>query len=600
MVLAGTSAPREAGAEPVAQGQEPAGPLDPREHQLHEILWAVYRLAARDFSYRVPERVGDDTHGYIAVGINMLAQALEETTVSRRYLDSVLETMIDPLFVVSEGGVVRANAAALRELGCTAEQLSGEPLEEVMLLGDEQRTPLTFAHLRACCSGGAVRDLKVRLVCQDGRHVEASVNASTLVGAPGPEQMVLVARNMTEVLGLLDAARDGVRAQADFVATVSHELRTPMQGVIGTTSLMLQSSLMNHSTLSDEQRGQLGVVMRSAETLVTLLDDLLDFSKLDARRMRLDVHAFSVAGLVEDVTTLLESKAREAGLSLTCRIDPALPERLVGDSDRLRQVLTNLCGNAIKFTDQGGAELRVSVLEAAGAERMRLRFEVVDTGIGIAPAARASVFEPFVQAPGTERRRFGGTGLGLAISRHIVRLMGAELWCESEAGRGSRFWFDLELAVARKPISNRPGGATDFAADLRVLVAEDNPTNRSLLVSMLHILGVAAEGVADGQAAVDALAREHYDLVFLDWDMPNLDGPGAARAIRARESGLAHVPVVCMTGYPSLGDDAPWRRAGMDDMLAKPFHLSELNDVLARWLRRDRKLPPDGERTTHD
>jgi PAS domain S-box-containing protein len=550
-----------------------------RERQWEEILAAVYRLAAHDFAHRLPARAGGDISDYIALGINMLAQVLEETTVSRVYLDSILDTMIDPLFVVDESGVVHANAASARELGIVARSLRGRPLETLMRLGEHGTVPLSYAQLRACCSEGAVRDLKVRLLCDDGRQLVASVNASELRGDSGASgRMVLVARDMTEVLGLIEAAREGVRARSEFVAMVSHELRTPMQGVIGTASLMIEQG-----GLSATQCEQLEIIQRSSELLVSLVDDVLDLSKLDARRVELAVREFSLHALVRDVVKLLEGRALRAGLRLLATLGASAPDLVVGDPDRLRQVLINLCGNAIKFTEQGWVELRVDALQLIGRQA-RLRIEVVDTGIGIPRAAQSAIFEPFMRD--TSARRFDGTGLGLSISRHIVQLMGSELLCESEPGHGSRFWFDLTLPLAAAaPSAAPPERAPELAGrGGSVLVVEDNPILRSLLGSMLAALGVQGEIVANGSAAVQAAARARFDLVLMDWDLPEMSGADAARAIRETGRSQRHLPIICMTGYALREHDSAWAASGMDGLLAKPFRITDLKAVLSRWI----------------
>ncbi len=558
----------------IGSGSEPAGAAlsARRESQWEEILAAVYRLAAHDFAHRLPVRAGGDIADYVALGINMLAAVLEETTVTRSYLDSVLDTMIDPLFVVDGQGVRHVNQAAARALGLSADALRGRPLEALMRLGDQNEQPLSYAQLRAFCREGSARDLKVRLCCEDGRELIASVNASQLAGS---EQMVLVARDMSEVLGLLEAAQRGVRARSEFVAMVSHELRTPMQGVIGTASMMLETG-----ALSEVQREQLDLIQRSAETLVSLVDDVLDLSKLDAERVELDLRPCSLHALVRDVVRLMEAKALRAGLHLLATIGRDAPDHVVADPDRLRQVLLNLCGNAIKFTEHGTVELRMSAV-AAEPEQLGVRIEVIDTGIGISSLAQGTIFEPFVQDPSA--RRFGGTGLGLSISRHLVRLMGSELACESEPGRGSRFWFDLVLAPGELPQQSSQPEQLSSARAGAVLAVEDNALLGSLLQSMLASLGLRAQIVSTGSAALAALAREPFDAVLMDWELPEMSGPEAARALRRTDAGQ-RLPIICVTGYAIREHDPAWLAADMDALLPKPFRLTDLRKVLARWL----------------
>jgi PAS domain S-box-containing protein len=559
-----------------------------QQHQLEDILSAVSRLAAHDFAHRMREPNGDDISDYIVHGVNMLAEVLEETTVSRRYLDAIVDTMVDALLVVSPSGIMHANAAAVAQLGGPGARLRGAPLERFMRLDDEAGTALRYDALRERCKGGPVRDLAVKLMCANGRAVTASVNASLLENSPGGgDQIVLVVRDMTEVLGLLQAAHQAVAEKSRFLASVSHEMRTPMHGVIAMTSLLLQNEERG------PQRERLEVVQRSAGALVSLVDDLLQLSKLDAGRTQLELGDVSLAALTQDVVALLSSKGQQASLAVTAQLDARVPERVRADEGRLRQVLVNLIGNAIKFTERGSVEVIVSVLVRA-SRAATVRFEVVDTGIGIPEAEIASIFEPFIQAT-SERGRFGGTGLGLTISRHLVRLMGSDLACQSTVGAGSRFWFDLDLDLSEEgsPVASIADGQAAATPDRsrswhgagRVLIADDEPSNRAVLVAMVQSLGPDAEAVANGRDAAEAVASGAYDLVLMDWEMPEMNGVQATRAIRARESGGIRVPIVCLTGHATELIRSAVQQAGFDGCMQKPFLLSQLTEVLSRYLR---------------
>jgi PAS domain S-box-containing protein len=549
-----------------------------QQQQLEDILSAVSRLAAHDFGHRMREPSGDDISDYIVHGINMLAEVLDETTVSRRYLDAIVDTMVDPLLVVSSSGIMHANAAAVAQLGGPGARIRGLSLERFMRLDDEAATALSYESLRERCMSGPVRDLAVRLCCANGRKVTASVNASLLENSPGGgDQVVLVVRDMTEVLGLLDAAHRAVADKSRFLASVSHEMRIPMHGVIAMTSLILQDEDRAH------QRERLEVVHRSASALVSLVDDLLQLSKLDAGRAQLELGDAALAPLVRDVVALLTSKAAQAGLTVGANIDETLPDRVRADAGRLRQVLLNLLGNAIKFTERGRIDVSVTVL-AQESHTVIIRVEVVDTGIGIAESDIAAVFEPFVQATG-DQARYAGTGLGLTISRHLVRLMGADLLCESTLGRGSRFWFDLELETSVSqpaPLHERPASWHGVG---RVLIADDEPSNRAVLVAMVQSLGPAAVAVVNGREAAEAVASGIYDLVLMDWEMPDMNGVQATRAIRARESHGTRVPIVCLTGHATELIRSAIQQAGFDGCMQKPFLLSQLTEVLSRYLR---------------
>ncbi len=552
-----------------------------QQQQLEGILSAVSRLAAHDFAHRMPEPSGDDISDYIVHGVNMLAEVLEETTVSRRHLDAIVDTMVDPLLVVSSTGITHLNAAAATQLGGSRDRLRGLPLERFMRLDDEVGSPLRYESLRDRCENGAVRDLAVRLLCTGGRKVTACVNASLLENDPSHgDQIVLVVRDMTAVLGLLDAAQQAVADKSRFLASVSHEMRTPMHGVIAMTSLMLRGELQQ------TQREQLAVIQRSAGALVSLVDDLLQISKLDAGYAQLELEDLSLTALAQDVVALLASQGEQAGLWVKAALDKGLPEQVRGDTGRLRQVLVNLLGNAIKFTERGGVEVRVSVIERTESH-VKARIEVVDTGIGIAETDQGAVFEPFVQRASVAQR-IGGTGLGLAISRHLVQLMGSELCCDSVLGEGSRFWFDLDLelvqsmASKRDTRSNRP---VPWNHEARVLIADDEPGNRAILVAMVESLGAKAEAVANGREAAEAVATGRFDLVLMDWEMPEMSGVQATRAIRAREAHGVRVPIVCLTGHATEFIASAIQQAGFDGCMQKPFLLGQLAEMLSRFLR---------------
>lgn len=549
-----------------------------QQQQLEDILSAVSRLAAHDFGHRMREPSGDDISDYIVHGINMLAEVLEETTVSRRYLDAIVDTMVDPLLVVSTSGIVHANAAAAAQLGGPGARIRGLPIERFMHLDDEGGTALSYHALRERCASGPVRDLAVKMFCVNGRVVTASVNASLLENSPGGvDQVVLVVRDMTEVLGLLDAAQRAVADKSRFLASVSHEMRIPMHGVIAMTSLILQEEDRSH------QRERLEVVHRSASALVSLVDDLLQLSKLDAGRTQLELGDAALAPMVRDVVALLASKGEQAGLTVQAKIDDTLPDRVRADAGRLRQVLLNLLGNAIKFTQRGRVDVNVSVI-ARTNRAATVRLEVIDTGIGIADTDIAAIFEPFVQATG-DQARYSGTGLGLTISRHLVRLMGSDLLCESRVGKGSRFWFDLDLETSASQPEPLRQKASSWHGAGRVLIADDEPSNRAVLVAMVESLGAEAQAVVNGREATEAVANGSYDLVLMDWEMPEMNGVQATRAIRARESHGARVPIVCLTGHATELIRSAIQQAGFDGCMQKPFLLSQLTEVLSRYLR---------------
>ena len=370
-------------------------------------------------------------------------------------------------------------------------------------------------------------------------------------------------------------------AKGQFVANMSHEIRTPMNGVLGLLEML------SHGRLSAEQKGLVEVAHSSAESLLNVINDILDFSKIESGRLDLEQIPFDLRRLVEDVAGLFTASARSKQIELVCFVSPGLPARVLGDPHRLRQILTNVLGNGVKFSLSGEVALRVEVCAQEG-ERSRICFEISDTGIGMTPEQLERLFKPFVQADGSTTRRFGGSGLGLAISKDLVELMGGDIQVESTFGQGSRFRIRL-------PFEHQPGTAepTDDAAPMldrtfkaRLLLAEDNPVNHQVAIGMLKRLGIEPELVQNGAEAIERLASGRYDAVLMDMQMPVLDGLGATRHWREREhrEGRLHTPIIAMTANAMAADRDACLDAGMDDYLAKPVKLADLSETLARWL----------------
>jgi PAS domain S-box-containing protein len=425
---------------------------------------------------------------------------------------------------------------------------------------------------RTLCAGGEWRWLQ-------GSPAPIRDETGATIGAVTVLRDVTARRAMEDELRRKRAeAEAAVRAKSEFLANMTHELRTPLNAIIGFSGLLKDSS-----ELSERSARQIALIWEASQTLLGVVNDVLDFSKLEAGSIEPDLQAFDPEQLARSTVELLSGQALAKGLTVSVKVSGD-EGPLMGDATRLRQVMLNFLSNAIKFTARG--EIALTVSQRADGEARRLRVEVRDSGIGVPPEQAEAIFDRFTQGDASISRQFGGTGLGLAISKRIIEALGGEIGVISAPGEGSTFWFELTAPPAQAALAAEPAGEAPapIAAALRLLVVDDNAVNRELITALLAPFGLDIETAVDGVEAIEAVAREPFDLILMDVQMPTMDGLTATRRIRASAApGAPRIPIIAMTANVLTEQVERCLAAGMDDHLGKPISPQKLLEAIGRW-----------------
>ena len=513
---------------------------------------------------------------HAALSRNKLCRQLEAAQSSlissEKRFQNIIINNADGIVVVDLGGRIRfVNPSAEKLFGATAEQLAGEPFGYVLIPGGSME-------IEVLSRDGVLKTVEMRVV-------QSRWDGSEFVYLASLRDISSRKRLERDLTTMKEAAEAANRAKSQFLANMSHEIRTPMNGILGMTELLLASELTR------KQRDYLDMVRQSASSLMEILNDILDFSKIEAGKLELEEVVFDLHATIRSAIRIFTALAQNKGLTLSYSVSENVPKRVRGDSGRLRQVIANLVGNAVKFTSEGTVHLKAECIQMEdprAQSQVIVRMSVADTGPGIPKAKLGTIFESFTQADDTSTRKYYGTGLGLAICKHLVERMNGRIWVESKEGKGSHFFFEIALSAVEEtaPIALPKPPPKPRISPLTILLAEDNLINQMFATEILEQDGHRVIAVANGAEALATLASQVVDVVLMDIQMPEMDGLEATRRIRAGEiPGVpVDLPIIAMTAHALKGDRERFLESGMDEYLSKPVGSEEIQAALHRVL----------------